>query len=350
MQNSHNFDWLEQPIASLDQAAREAALRHQSQLTKPPGSLGRLEDLAVQFAGWQSNAIPKLDDIRVSLFAADHGIAAQGVSAYPREVTAQMIDNFCAGGAAVSVLAQRISADFRVVNLGCVAAPSHHPRLLDRTLGPGSADLSEQPAMNEMQLAGALDAGREQVIEGDFELFIGGEMGIGNTTAASALEAAFLGLEAEQVVGPGTGIGGATLERKRKLIDQALMLHKPQADKPLETLRCLGGFEIAALAGAFIACGQKGVPTLVDGFICTAAALAACRLRPDLRPWLLFAHQSAEPGHRLMLRALEAEPLLALDMRLGEGSGAVLAVPILQSALALHRDMATFSQAGVSNV
>lgn len=349
MPNRTAFAWLKQPLATPNIRARDAARARQSQLTKPPGSLGRMETIAEQFAAWQGRSIPELNHIRLCVFAADHGVAARGVSAFPQEVTAQMVQNFCAGGAAVSVLGNLFDADFRVINLGCVAPVPAHPKLLDLSIAPGTADLSQGDAMTEEQLAQALAAGREQVQGGQFELFIGGEMGIGNTTSASALEAALLGLSAERVVGRGTGISGAALEHKRELIDRALALHQPSSGQPLKILQCLGGFEIAALVGAYIACGQRGVPILVDGFISTAAALTACRLVPELRPWLLFAHQSAEPGHRLMLKFLEAEPLLALDMRLGEGSGAALAVPILQSALALHRNMATFAEAGVSN-
>lgn len=349
MPNRTAFDWLTQPLAVPNLRARDAARVRQSQLTKPPGSLGRMETIAEQFAAWQGRSIPELNRIRLSVFAADHGVAAQGVSAFPQEVTAQMVKNFCAGGAAVSVLGKLFDADFRVVNLGCVAPVPSHPQLLERHIAPGTADLAQGEAMTEPQLAQALEAGREQVQGGEFELFIGGEMGIGNTTSASALEAALLGLSAERVVGRGTGIDGATLERKRELIDAALALHRLHSGQPLKILQCLGGFEIAALVGAYLACGQRGVPVLVDGFISTAAALTACRLAPDLRPWLLFAHQSAEPGHRLMLKFLEADPLLSLEMRLGEGSGAALAVPLLQSALTLHRNMATFSEAGVTD-
>lgn len=350
MPNRRANPWWQAAIAKPSEPARQAARTRQGQLTKPPGSLGRLETIAEEFAAWQGREVPSLESIRLCVFAADHGIAAQGVSAFPQSVTAQMVNNFCRGGAAVSILGERFDADFRVVNLGCVASPDAYAQLWDRTLGAGTADFSEGPAMTREQLDAALEAGREQVAEGDFDLFIGGEMGIGNTTSASALEAALLGLKAERVVGTGTGIDGATLERKRQLIDAALARHRQKIRDPLHALQYLGGFEIAALVGAYIASAQRGIPSLIDGFISTAAALTACRLRPELRTWLLFAHQSFEPGHRLMLKFLDAKPLLALDLRLGEGSGAALAVPVIQSALALHSNMATFSEAGVSNV
>lgn len=342
--------WLNTPLAPLNTDARERARARQQQLTKPLGSLGRLETLAEQFAGWQGIEQPSLERIRLCVFAADHGIAVQGVSAYPREVTAQMVSNFCAGGAAVSVLGKRYRADFRVVNLGCVSPPPSHPTLRDCTIASGTADFTREPAMTEAQLRQALTIGREQVLDAEVELFVGGDMGIGNTSSASALQAALLGLRAEQVAGPGTGIDAAALRHKRALIDRALALHQLNGTTSAGyALQCVGGFEIAALVGAYIACGQRGIPALVDGYISTAAALVACRLCEGLEQWLLFAHESAEPGHRLMLEVLGATPLLSLGMRLGEGSGAALAIPIIQSALALHREMATFAEAGVSD-
>lgn len=343
------FDWLNQPVAALDESARVRTRERQAQLTKPPGSLGRLETLAEDFAAWQGRSLPTLETVRLSVFAADHGVAEQGVSAFSREVTAQMVANFCRGGAAVSVLGRACGAEFRVVNLGCVAQPPGHASLLDRTIAPGTADFTRAPAMTGEQLGQALSAGREQVQGWQGQLFIGGEMGIGNTTAASALQAALMNVQAEQVVGPGTGIDAETLARKCLLIERALRLHRLSASEPLRVLQCLGGFEIAALTGAYIACGQNGIPALVDGYISTAAALVACRLCPAVRGWLLFAHQSSEPGHRLLLSQLQAEPLLSLGMRLGEGSGAALAVPLLQRALDLHTQMATFSEAGVAD-
>ncbi|MDQ2076734.1 nicotinate-nucleotide--dimethylbenzimidazole phosphoribosyltransferase [Marinimicrobium sp. ABcell2] len=348
MHNQVQFEWLKDPVAVPDENARAQARARQAQLTKPQGSLGSLESIAEQFAAWQGVAIPSLNQVRLRVFAADHGVAAQGVSAFPQSVTVQMVSNFCAGGAAVSVLSRVCDAEFRVVNMGCVSPVDTNELLDDCAIAPGTADFTLGPAMSPDQLARALDVGRAQVAEGEFDLFIGGEMGIGNTTSASALLAALLGLSVERVTGPGTGIDAAGLERKQAVIARALTLHGPELTRPLETLQRLGGFEITALAGAYIACGQRGIPVLVDGFISSVAALAACRIQPALQSWLMFAHQSREPGHRLLLKFLQAEPLLALNMRLGEASGAALAVPILQSALTLHREMATFSEAGVS--
>lgn len=340
-------NWLQDAVAPVSESARRTARERQQTLTKPPGSLGHLEWLAERFAGWQDVEKPAVERVKVCVFAADHGVAARGVSAYPQAVTAQMIANFCAGGAAVSVLAQTCGAELQVVNLGCVAEPPAHERLRNRTQGPGTADFTEGPAMTEAQLLGALAAGREAVSRTD--LFIGGEMGIGNTTAASALQAALLAVPAAEVVGPGTGVDAATLARKSDIIEQGLRLHAAARPAPLELLRCLGGFEIAALTGAYIAAAQRGIPSLVDGYISTVAALLAVRLNPDVRDWLLFAHESAEPGHRRMLHALDARPLVSLDLRLGEGSGSALVVPLIRNALALHARMATFAEAGVSN-
>ncbi|WP_232522303.1 nicotinate-nucleotide--dimethylbenzimidazole phosphoribosyltransferase [Marinimicrobium alkaliphilum] len=346
---SPTLHWLNDVISHPCPPSRSAAAARQAQLTKPPGSLGRLETLVADFAGWQGRPKPALEQVRVCVFAADHGVAAQGVSAFPQAVTTQMVANFCAGGAAVSVLGRLCQADFRVVDMGCLSEPDAHPLLIDRRQGPGTADFTRAPAMTSEQLVRAIAAGREQVVSGDFDLFIGGEMGIGNTTAASAIQAALLGVKPERVAGPGTGVDVRTIEHKQRIVAQALSRHRADIRSPLGVLRCLGGFEIAALVGAYIGAAQRGVPVLVDGYISTAAALTACRINPGVRAWLLFGHQSAEPGHRLMLRYMEAEPLLSLGMRLGEGSGAALAVPLIQSALALHREMATFAEAGVSD-
>lgn len=339
--------WLNEAITPPDENARQQARAHQQQLTKPAGSLGRLEDLAEQFAAWQGVSHPRVPRTRVRVFAADHGIARRGVSAFPQEVTAQMIANFCSGGAAVSVLAHQWDADFGVVNLGCVTEVAPHPLLQERIIGPGTADFTEAPAMTEVQLAQALEAGREQVNQGEFALFVGGEMGIGNTSAAAALLAALLARPAVELTGPGTGINAEALNHKRRLIENALELHAAHLAQPVSALQRVGGFEIAALTGAYLASAQRGIPSLVDGFISTAAALAACRINPGVRPWLLFAHRSAEPGHGLALADLQADPLLTFNMRLGEGSGALVALPLIHSALQLHNSMATFAQAGV---
>ncbi|MCP8687922.1 nicotinate-nucleotide--dimethylbenzimidazole phosphoribosyltransferase [Marinobacterium sedimentorum] len=344
-------NWLDEPMQHPNSDAEDRARAHQLQLTKPAGALGELERLAIHLASLQGRIYPRVDACHISLFAADHGIAAAGVSAYPQAVTAQMVANFAAGGAAVSVLARLAGARFDVVNLGTLQRPEPDPRVLDRWLGPGTADFTRQAAMTVPQRDAALLAGAERVAEAQkagCELFVAGEMGIGNTSAATALGAVLLELDPEQLVGPGTGVGAAVLARKVALIRQGLSLHTRDNPAVLELLRRLGGFEIAAMVGAYLHAGQRAVPVLVDGFISTLAALVAVRLAPGLASWLIYGHCSAEPGHRLLLEALHAKPLLTLDMRLGEGSGAALALQIVRSACELHGGMATFAQAGVA--
>lgn len=346
-----SLDWLHGPCAVPDAAAAARAVARQGRLTKPPGSLGRLEALAVQLAALQGQDRPMLERVQVCVFAGDHGVVAQGISTFPQAVTAQMLRNFVGGGAAVSVLARQLGAHLEVVNLGTAVDPGPLPELIDAHIAPMTADFTIAPAMTTAQLGAALTAGRDAVARAraaGAQLFIGGEMGIGNTTAAAALACALLGEQPQHLAGPGTGLDATGVRHKAAVIAQALSLHAAHCDEPLEALRRLGGFEIAALAGAAIACAQSGLPLLVDGFIVTAAVLAACRIQPAVRDWLLFGHRSAEPGHERVLRALDAAPLLALNMRLGEASGALTALPLLRLACALHGEMATFSEAGIA--
>ncbi|ODS23915.1 nicotinate-nucleotide--dimethylbenzimidazole phosphoribosyltransferase [Candidatus Endobugula sertula] len=344
--------WFTQKVQKIDAEAKKRAQAHQATLTKPHGSLGRLEWLAEQFASWQGTIHPVINHITVTVFAGDHGICAQGVSAFPQAVTAQMVANFLSGGSAISVLSRALEADFSVVDMGTVGVlPNglmHHKQLDTINLAPATADFTQHPAMTMEQLASAMRVGQQKIIDTDADLFIGGEMGIGNTTSASAIYAALLSLSPEAVVGPGTGVNQAGMQRKQQVIAAGLLLHKMHLENPYDILRCLGGFEIAGLVGSYIACAQKGIPILVDGFIATAAALLAVKLNSGVRDWLLFSHYSAEPGHRKALEYLQAEPLLDLGLRLGEGSGAAVAVSLIQSALLLHNTMATFTEAGVS--
>jgi nicotinate-nucleotide--dimethylbenzimidazole phosphoribosyltransferase len=346
-----SFDWLQQSIAPPSRTTHEQALARQGMLTKPPGSLGRLEDVAVRLAAQQGSQAPSLDKIRIVVFAADHGVVEEGVSAFPQAVTVEMVKNFARGGAAISVLARSLGADLEVVDVGAASPVDALPGVVTQRAADGTRNLRREPAMGEDQLAAALAAGRDAVrrgFDGGMQLFIGGEMGIGNTTAATAVAAALLGIDAAGLAGPGTGLDAEGVAHKARIIDEALALHRTKMDSPLAVLRHVGGFELAALAGAYIASAQAGVPVLVDGFIATAAALAALRLRPELGDWLFLAHASAEPGHRAMVEAIGQAPLLDLGMRLGEGSGAALAVNILRSAVGLHNGMATFAEAGVS--
>jgi nicotinate-nucleotide--dimethylbenzimidazole phosphoribosyltransferase len=342
-------NWYRQPAAAANEAVRERALARQGQLTKPPGSLGRLEQGAVQLATLQGRDAPSLDQVLITVFAADHGVAAEGVSAYPQVVTGEMVRNFAAGGAAITVLARELGARFQVVNVGTAGELPSLPNVLDRRLAPGTANLRREPAMFVELCEKALAVGREALdAVGALDLFIGGEMGIANTTAATALACALLPAPPVTLVGRGTGLDASGVEHKTRVIEEALKRHAALLHEPLEALAAVGGLELAALAGAYIRAAQRGVPVLVDGFICTAAALAALRLNPSVRPWLLFSHCSAERGHRALIDALTVKPLLDLDLRLGEGSGAALALPLLRLACALHNGMASFDDAGVS--
>lgn len=350
--------WITQPAASIDNSAIKDAQERQNILTKPAGSLGMLEDIACQFAGWQGTSLPTCHKIMISVFAGDHGVCAQNISAFPPQVTTQMIENFLAGGAAISILAKQHKARFGVINMGTLTAISdveQHPNSFfdNRQIANGTADFTQAPAMTEAQLEAALLAGRETINTAlnadDIELFIGGEMGIGNTTAAAAIYSQLLDLPPQTCAGPGTGIDQAGINRKAEVIAVAIKLHEPYLNDPLSILQYLGGLEIAGLVAAYITAAQHGVPSLIDGCISTVAALVAVKLNPSVADWFIYAHQSAEPAHKLALEALSAEPILKLGMRLGEGSGAAMAIPVIQNALALHSNMATFESAGVND-
>ncbi|MGF6487263.1 nicotinate-nucleotide--dimethylbenzimidazole phosphoribosyltransferase [Pseudomonas frederiksbergensis] len=344
--------WWLNPCKPIDAQAVEQAQARQQQLTKPAGSLGQLESVAVQLAGLQGQVKPMLDQLWIAIFAGDHGVVAEGVSAFAQEVTGQMLHNFVSGGAAISVLARQLGASLEVVDLGTVTPSLKLPGVRHLNIGPGTANFVQGPAMTQAQGELALQAGRDSVhraIAAGAQLFIGGEMGIGNTTAASALACALLDCPVVHVAGPGTGLNAAGVSHKAQVIERALALHGAQRSDALQTLFNLGGFEIAALVGAYLACAQEGIAVLVDGFICSVAALVAVRLNPACREWLLFGHRGAELGHRHVLETLHAEPLLDLGLRLGEGSGAALAVPLLRLACDLHGQMATFAEAAVAD-
>ncbi|QXI02178.1 nicotinate-nucleotide--dimethylbenzimidazole phosphoribosyltransferase [Pseudomonas monsensis] len=344
--------WWLNPCKPVNAEVVAQAAARQQQLTKPAGSLGRLETVAVQLAGLQGQVKPTLEQIWIAIFAGDHGVVAEGVSAFPQEVTGQMLLNFVSGGAAISVLARQLGAQLEVVDLGTVTPSLNLPGVLHLNVGPGTANFVKGAAMTPAQGELALQAGRDSVLRAKAvgaQLFIGGEMGIGNTTAASALACALLDCPVAHLTGPGTGLNAEGVSHKTQVIERALALHAAQRGDALQTLFNLGGFEIAALVGAYLAAAQEGVAVLVDGFICTVAALVAVRLNPACREWLLFGHRGAEPGHRHVLETLGAEPLLELGLRLGEGSGAALAVPLLRLACDLHGQMATFAEAAVAD-
>ncbi|MFT5707690.1 MAG: nicotinate-nucleotide--dimethylbenzimidazole phosphoribosyltransferase [Oceanospirillaceae bacterium] len=350
-------NWIFEPIKKLNSSAEQSAIARQQQLTKPLGSLGKLEEIAISLAAMQGE-IPCVDKPYICIFAADHGIAASGVSAFPQEVTAQMVANFANGGAAISVLAKTLSAPFDIVNLGTVT-PTDFPGVINESIGAGTANMLDTQAMTSEQCAKALEVGRNSLLKAQAlgcQLFIGGDMGIGNTTAATALAAAISGESVAHLTGPGTGLDESGIRRKVMAIEQVLAKHfntssnaSPNTgNNPEQLLQKMGGFEIAALVGSYISAAQCGITVLVDGFICSAAAMVAVAIAPQSRNWMIFSHGSAEPGHKLMLAHLKATPILDLGMRLGEGSGAALCVPLLQMACKLHAQMATFEEAAVA--
>lgn len=321
--------------------------------TKPPGSLGRLEQLAQRMASIQGTLTPTVERPRVVLFAADHGVSASAsaVSAYPREVTAQMLANFAHGGAAVCVLAASAQAELELVDVGVDADTHHLPRVLQDKVSRGSHHLGERAALDRAELEHALAAGarafaRAQAASCD--LLVLGEMGIGNTTSASALLSALLGLSPALTTGAGTGVSGKALARKRQIIRTALARNAGKRLSPEQILSEYGGLEIAALVGALLASYRARIPVLIDGFIVTVAALLAVKIEPELSHALIYAHRSDERGHRHALAALGAEPLLDWQMRLGEGSGATLAIPLCRAAARILCEMATFESAAVS--
>lgn len=342
-------EWYLNPCASVSEQYRERAKKRQNNLTKPAGSLGKMEHVAEQFAAWQAVDAPLLDKILVRVYAADHGICAQNISAFPQQVTTQMVSNFIHGGAAISVLSSEIKADFAVVTLGLVnpLLVQESDKLIRRDIAAGTADFSQASAMTKEQLEQALEVGGETITDTQpWHIFVGGEMGIGNTTSAAAIYSCLLHLDAEFVCGPGTGLDATGINHKADIVRNAVQHHSPGS--ALEVLQTMGGFEIAALVGAYIRAAQCGIPSLIDGYICTAAALVAVQLNPSCRDWMIFSHVSAEPAHTKGLQALNATALLDLGLRLGEGSGSALAIPVLQSALCLHNNMATFAEAEVA--
>ncbi len=344
-------DWISNPVQPLNRAAEAQALARQGQLTKPPGALGQLEELAVRLAAMQGVERPAIDNATIAIFAADHGVAEENVSAFPQAVTGEMVKNFARGGAAISVLAKVLDAELEVVNLGTVNDPGELPNVVRAFIAPKTANFAAGPAMTGEQLAQALQAGRDsaqRAMAKGAQIYIGGEMGIANTTAAAALGCALLKTAPRILAGPGTGLDQAGVAHKVAVLERVLKLHAAHFDHPLECLRRVGGFEIAALTGAYLTCAQRGLPVLVDGFISTAAALTAVRIAPESSDWMIYAHGSAEPGHAYLMEALQAKPLLNLGMRLGEGSGATVALPLLRLACALHNGMATFAEAAVS--
>lgn len=328
----------------------EQARLRQQQLTKPAGSLGRLEDIAIQMAGITRQPLPDIKQKVVIIMAADHGVAREGVSAYPSDVTAQMVHNFLRGGAAINVLARSVGAKMIVVDVG-VAADLSHPGLVSCKVVPGTANFVLEQAMTQEQMLEAIKVGMdvfEEQLKQGISLVATGDMGIGNTTASSAITSVLLQIPATLVTGRGTGINDEQLEHKIQVIEKAIERNVPSPKDPLDVLMKVGGLEIAGLVGVIIAAASHRVPVVIDGFISGAAALIAVELNPTVGAYLFAGHVSVERGHRLILEKLGLFPLLDLQLRLGEGTGAVLAMSIIEAALNTHREMATFAEAGVS--
>ena len=319
-------------LPAADEEVAEIARQRQAQLTKPAGSLGRLEDLAVWLATWQGRNPPSVDRPYTAVFAGNHGIAAKGVSAYPPEVTAQMVQNFIEGGAAVNQLCSLANADLRVYEMA---------------LEEPTGDISEGPAMDEEDCARAMAYGM-MAVESGIDVLALGEMGIGNTTSAAAICHGLFGGEAADWVGPGTGLDDSRRAEKVALVEKAVALHRDALDDPLQVLCRLGGRELAAIAGAVLAARIAQTPVMLDGYACTAAAAVLYALDPQSLDHCQISHMSAEPGHKRLLARIGKRPLVDLDMRLGEASGAMVAVLLLKAAVACHNGMATFGDAGVS--
>ena len=337
-------------IAPLDTDAMAAAHARQEQLTKPAGSLGRLESVAIQIAGITGKVQPVLANKAIVVMAGDHGVTAEGVSAYPAEVTPQMVLNFLRGGAAINALAGVVGARVVVVDIG-VASPLEHSGLLSHKVALGTANMAQGPAMTRDQAEEAIATGIavvESLAQEGAQMVATGEMGIGNTTAASAITAVLTGSTPAEVTGRGTGIDDAQLTHKIAVIERALAVNAPNRDDGLDVLAKVGGLEIAGLVGVILGGAAHHMPVVLDGFIAGSAALMAEKLCPQVRDYLIAGHISVERGHRVLLDALGLQPLLDLDLRLGEGTGAALAMGIIDGALATHRQMATFAEAGVS--
>ena len=346
-----NLEWINQPLAALNDSAKEQGVERQGQLTKPPGSLGSLEAMAVRLCAMQGVDKPNVDNAQVVVFAGDHGIAAEGVSAFPQVVTGEMVKNFSRGGAAICALARQNNAQFEVVNLGTVVDLSAMENIVDNTIMPGTSNFAKQAAMTQAQLSQAMAAGKaavDRAAANKVMIFIGGDMGIANTSSATALAAWATGQSVASLVGPGTGLDAQGVSHKGQVIEAALAKHAAAMTDPVEALRHVGGLEIAALTGAYIRAAQVGMTILVDGFITTSAAILATKIQPKITDWMFFAHASAEPGHQTMMASLGADTILDLGMRLGEGSGAGVALSILKSACVTHNEMATFAEAAVS--
>ena len=339
-------------IQDLDPTAIATAQARQNSLTKPPGSLGRLEELSIQLAGISGNSIPSIKDKVIITMAGDHGIVAEGVSAYPQEVTPQMVLNFLYGGAAINALAGHVGARIIIVDVGVAADMEPHPKLVVKKVAHGTANMAKGPAMTREQAEQALLAGIEVVnaeIEKGLDIVGTGDMGIGNTTPSAAIAAVLTGETPAKIAGRGTGVDDEGLKRKIDAIERSIAVNQPNPQDGIDILAKVGGFEIGGLAGVMLGAAAQGKAVMVDGFISTAAAMIAVSIAPKIKPYLIAAHHSQEYGHGLMLNWLGLNPLLDFDLRLGEGTGAAIGISIAEASCKVLAEMATFDEAGVSD-
>lgn len=338
-------------IEPLDQVAMEAARQRQDTLTKPLGSLGRLEELSIKIAGIKGTPLPKIEHKAIITMAGDHGVAAEGVSAYPAEVTPQMVYNFLRGGAAINVLARHVGARVVIVDMGVAIDLEPHPDLIVKKIGYGTGNIAKGPAMSREDALRCVEAGIEIVeteVSKGLDIVATGDMGIGNTTPSSAIVAAITGEAVSSLTGRGTGLNDAQLRAKIETIERALLVNAPDPSNGLDVLSKVGGFEIGGLAGVILGAAANRVPVVIDGFISGAAALIATLICPQVTDYMIAAHNSVEIGHRSMLRRMGLVPLFDLNLRLGEGTGAALAISLAEAATKILAEMATFAEAGVS--
>lgn len=338
-------------IRPLDEKAMEEARMRQDNLTKPQGSLGQLEALSIQVAGIKGNPRPRINHKLIFTLAGDHGVTKEGVSAYPSEVTPQMVYNFLRGGAGINILARHAGTRVIVADLGVASVLEPHPDLKDRKVAMGTQNMTKGPAMSREEAIRSIEAGMELVedeLPKGIDILGTGDMGIGNTTPSSAIAAAITGAPVAKVTGRGAGLNDEGWERKVKIIGKALEINRPNSKDAIDVLSKVGGFEIGGIAGVILAGAKYRIPVVIDGFISGAAALIAALLSPEVKPYLIASHQSVEQGHRIVLEYLGLKPLLNLDLRLGEGTGAALGILLVEASVKILDEMATFAEAGVS--
>ncbi len=338
-------------IKPLDEKAMDAALTRQKLLTKPEGSLGRLEDLSIQIAGIQRKTIPEINHRAVITMAGDHGVVAEGVGNWPQEVTAQMVENFLIGGAGINVMAKQAGARNIIVDIGVASKVNPNPKLISRKIVPGTGNIAIGPAMTLKQAVKAIETGIEIVNDETargLDIVGTGDMGIGNTTSSSAICAVITGRKLSEVTGRGTGITDEQLKHKISIVEKALAVNKPDSSQPLDILAKVGGLEIGGLTGVILGSAAQGIPVVIDGFISGAAALVAVSLAPLVKDYMIASHVSAEVGHRAMLEHMGLTPLLDLGLRLGEGTGAALGIFLCDTAVKILSGMSTFAEAGVA--